>query len=136
MANNEMAYVANAALTKGQCLIRAANNAAGDPVCGVATDGTIAAGEIHIGVADADYALGDRLTPSRGFVWAQVTVGVLTPGTDYRLTVDPLGAGVGQLEATAAATDQVIATFEGSAATNATAGELVRCYYHGSSGQL
>jgi hypothetical protein len=135
MANNEMAYVAAAALTRGQCLIRVAN-VAGVPTCDVATDGTIATAQIHIGVADADYAIGDRLTPSRGFVWAQVTVGVLTPGTDYRLTVDPFGFGVGQLEATAAATDQVIATFEGSAATGGVAGELTRVNYHGSSGQL
>lgn len=136
MANNEMAHRANVALTKGQSLIRVANNAAGEPVCDVATDGTIAAGEIHIGVADKDYAAADWVTPSRGFVWAQITAGVLTPGTSYRLSVDPLGAGIGQLEATTATTDQVIATFEGSGTTNAAAGELVRVFYIGSSGSL
>lgn len=134
MANNEMAYVANAAITKGQVLRRLANNAAGDPVCDVATDGAITAvpQQVLIGVADADYAAGERLTPSRGFVWAQIALGLLTPGTDYRLTVGLLG----RLVSTAATTDQIVATFEGAVATGGTAGELVRVCFQGSTGSL
>ncbi len=135
MANREMAYRANVALTRGQVVQRVANNAAGEPVCDVSTNGTIAS-EIHIGVCDADYAAGDWLTPSTGWVWAQVTAGVLTPGTEYRLTIDPLGAGIGQLQATVLAVDEVVATFEGAVATVAVAGELVRVFFIGSRGQL
>jgi hypothetical protein len=50
--------------------------------------------------------------------------------------VAPFGGGVGQLEATANPLNQIIATFEGSAATGGVAGELVRVSYHGSSGQM
>ncbi len=136
MADRRMAYRANVALTRGQVVQRIANNAAGEPVCDVSTDGTIGMAEIHIGVVDADYAAGDWVTPDTGWVWAQVTAGVLTPGTEYRLSIDPAGLGVGQLQAAVVAAQQVIATFEGSVATAGAAGELVPVYFTGSRGQL
>jgi hypothetical protein len=109
----EIGYIALAAVTAGQFVQRVANSADGFPQVAPSSDGTTVGGELNVGVALADAAIGEFVKVAGPGEYATVTAtGVLTPGTDHMLTTDLNGQAVA-----AGAGDDVIAIFANHVAT-------------------
>ena len=116
MAASPISYIANVALTKGQVVRRMANTAAGLPQVALATDATMATGQIIVGIALADCAAGDFAElcgPGEYCNAAQIAAVALTPGGHNQLTVN----AASRLIANATTANQTIALFQGYVAT-------------------